>query len=127
MALLSLEAALWVPLHRMAPGRLRPARLCWLSVAWWVSPHQDCPPRGSESHSLAEHSQLPPAPPQMALYFCSGMLQEQAQFRHYALNVPLYTHFTSPIRRFADVLVHRLLAATLGEGRSLSQCRPVPS
>ncbi|CAH6791886.1 Dis3l2 [Phodopus roborovskii] len=51
---------------------------------------------------------------QMALYFCSGMLQDQAQFRHYALNVPLYTHFTSPIRRFADVIVHRLLAAALG-------------
>ena len=54
----------------------------------------------------------------MALYFCSGVLQDQAQFRHYALNVPLYTHFTSPIRRFADVLVHRLLAATLGKGCS---------
>lgn len=54
--------------------------------------------------------------PQMALYFCSGSLQDQAQFRHYALNVPLYTHFTSPIRRFPDVLVHRLLAAALGKG-----------
>ncbi|XP_021102739.1 DIS3-like exonuclease 2 isoform X2 [Heterocephalus glaber] len=53
-------------------------------------------------------------PMQMALYFCSGVLQDPAQFRHYALNVPLYTHFTSPIRRFADVLVHRLLAAALG-------------
>ena len=54
----------------------------------------------------------------MALYFCSGVLQDQTQFRHYALNVPLYTHFTSPIRRFADILVHRLLAATLGKGCS---------
>lgn len=66
-----------------------------------------------------------PGLPQMALYFCSGVLQDQAQFQHYALNVPLYTHFTSPIRRFADVMVHRLLAAALGEGTAWGPVRPV--
>lgn len=53
---------------------------------------------------------------QMALYFCTGVLQDEMLFRHYALNVPLYTHFTSPIRRYADVIVHRCLAASLGYG-----------
>jgi exosome complex exonuclease DIS3/RRP44 len=48
-----------------------------------------------------------------ALYACSG-LHSPKEFVHYGLAAPLYTHFTSPIRRYADVLVHRLLAAALG-------------
>jgi DIS3-like exonuclease 2 len=50
---------------------------------------------------------------QMARYLCVGVQNASASFHHYALNVPLYTHFTSPIRRYADVIVHRLLAASL--------------
>uniref|UniRef100_A0A8C9VW58 DIS3-like exonuclease 2 n=1 Tax=Scleropages formosus TaxID=113540 RepID=A0A8C9VW58_SCLFO len=58
-------------------------------------------------------------PMQMAVYYCTGVLKEEALFRHYALNVPFYTHFTSPIRRYADVLVHRLLATSLACGPHL--------
>ncbi|CEP13420.1 hypothetical protein [Parasitella parasitica] len=51
-------------------------------------------------------------PMQRAKYFCTGSC-DIAKYRHYALNVPLYTHFTSPIRRFADIIVHRQLEAAL--------------
>ncbi|MGH0149133.1 UNVERIFIED_CONTAM: hypothetical protein FKN15_015071 [Acipenser sinensis] len=62
-------------------------------------------------------------PMQMAVYFCTGVLKAEALFRHYALNVPFYTHFTSPIRRYADIIVHRLLAASLGCGPRVSLCQ----
>lgn len=47
-----------------------------------------------------------------AQYFAAGTLPYPA-FWHYGLACPIYTHFTSPIRRYADVLVHRLLHASI--------------
>lgn len=47
-----------------------------------------------------------------ALYFCSGLFPE-SEFKHYGLAAPIYTHFTSPIRRYADIIVHRLLAVSI--------------
>lgn len=54
-------------------------------------------------------------PMHRAKYICSGMLSPN-KYHHYALNAPLYTHFTSPIRRYADIIVHRLLEASLTGG-----------
>uniref|UniRef100_A0A3B4DFH3 DIS3-like exonuclease 2 n=2 Tax=Pygocentrus nattereri TaxID=42514 RepID=A0A3B4DFH3_PYGNA len=77
---------------------------------------------GNDQYSLARKevlTHLCSRPMQMALYFCTGILQDEKQFSHYALNVPLYTHFTSPIRRYADIIVHRLLAASIKCGPRL--------
>ncbi|KAF4669007.1 exosome catalytic subunit dis3 [Perkinsus chesapeaki] len=63
-----------------------------------------------------------------AQYFCTGDVDtggggggsmKMQMFSHYGLAMGLYTHFTSPIRRYADILVHRLLMASLG-------IRPLP-
>lgn len=48
-----------------------------------------------------------------AQYFYSGAYS-YPDFKHYGLAVDIYTHFTSPIRRYCDVVAHRQLAGAIG-------------
>lgn len=54
---------------------------------------------------------------QRAKYFIAGKTAKHL-WPHYALNLPLYTHFTSPTRRYADIMVHRQLEVVLSEGKT---------
>lgn len=67
------------------------------------------------THLLAKSMQL-------ALYCCASCAPNN-DYSHFALNVTYYTHFTSPIRRYPDILVHRLLGATLGNAHRASDDR----
>lgn len=71
------------------------------SLLPYVSP--DCEDRGR----AMVLNMLCAKPMTRARYFCAGGCDDDDDFHHYALNVPLYTHFTSPIRRYADIMVHR--------------------
>nr|KAF6391770.1 DIS3 like exosome 3'-5' exoribonuclease [Pipistrellus kuhlii] len=51
-----------------------------------------------------------------ALYFSTGSCAEE-EFHHYGLALDKYTHFTSPIRRYADIIVHRLLMAAISKDK----------
>ena len=47
-----------------------------------------------------------------ALHFSASTIAVE-EFHHYGLATPIYTHFTFPIHRYADLMVHRLLAVSI--------------
>ncbi|XP_074564795.1 DIS3-like exonuclease 2 isoform X2 [Curcuma longa] len=51
---------------------------------------------------------------QTASYVCSRDFKgKEDEWAHYGLSFPHFTHFTSPLRRYPDIVVHRTLSAIL--------------
>jgi len=55
---------------------------------------------------------------QLAIRSMAKAIYTTKKTSHYGLAFDHYTHFTSPIRRYPDVMVHRLLALYLDDGKS---------
>ncbi|MBB6272170.1 ribonuclease R [Pedobacter cryoconitis] len=58
---------------------------------------------------------------QLAIRSMAKAVYTTKKTSHYGLAFDHYTHFTSPIRRYPDVMVHRLLAAYLSGERSANE------
>ena len=57
----------------------------------------------------------------LAIRSMSKAIYTTENIGHYGLAFDFYTHFTSPIRRYPDVLVHRLLQKYLDEEKSVKE------
>jgi ribonuclease R len=57
---------------------------------------------------------------QLAIRTMSKAVYTTNNIGHYGLAFDYYTHFTSPIRRYPDVMVHRLLAHYLAGGKPMA-------
>ena len=58
---------------------------------------------------------------QLAIRSMAKAIYTTKKTSHYGLAFDHYTHFTSPIRRYPDVMVHRLMAAYLGKQKSANE------
>ena len=86
-------------------------------------------PTPSEFQAIAQATKDRPDAQQISTMLLRSMQQAiytPVNSGHFGLAYEAYTHFTSPIRRYPDLLVHRVIKAILGRGRYQLPVLPTP-
>jgi len=60
---------------------------------------------------------------QLAVRSMAKAIYSTSNIGHYGLSFDYYSHFTSPIRRYPDIMVHRMLYHYLNNGKSKSKSK----
>ena len=88
--------------------------------------HLSDDPTPGEIQAIAQATKDRPDATQIHTMLLRSMQQAiytGANAGHFGLAYEAYTHFTSPIRRYPDLLVHRVIKAILGEQALPARCR----
>ncbi|MCW5234230.1 ribonuclease R [Verminephrobacter eiseniae] len=86
-------------------------------------------PKPAEFQAIAEATKDRPDAPQIHMMLLRSMQQAiytPVNSGHFGLAFDAYTHFTSPIRRYPDLLVHRVIKAILGKTQYQLPALPAP-
>ena len=86
-------------------------------------------PKPGEFQAIAEATKERPDSQQIHTMLLRSMQQviyTPINSGHFGLAFEAYTHFTSPIRRYPDLLVHRVIKAILGQTRYQLPSLPTP-
>jgi len=86
-------------------------------------------PHPSEFQRIAEATKDRPDAQQIHTMLLRSMQQaiySPINAGHFGLAYEAYTHFTSPIRRYPDLLVHRVIKAILSKGKYTLPALPTP-
>jgi len=86
-------------------------------------------PRPGEFQAIAEATKDRPDAQQIHTMLLRSMQQAiytPINSGHFGLAFEAYTHFTSPIRRYPDLLVHRVIKSILGESKYVLPALPTP-
>jgi ribonuclease R len=83
----------------------------------WAKGQPPTPARFNKVLSLAKETENAAMINEIVLRTQAQAIYDTGNLGHFGLNLRKYAHFTSPIRRYADLIVHRALISSHGFGK----------